>query len=389
MGPLGPVVLDATPLDSGHRTRGLGRYVQGLLEGFAALERKGELPVELILLRSSQGEASADQLPFETIIYPRLIQSSAAWMSLENHLRLDRVLPPRTALYHGTAMEGISRRFPWLATCHDLIPLLLKGGYLRPWNLPNQLFWRTYARNLRSRADFIVAISHHVKQTLVQNFGCEAGKVEVVHHGLSSFWSRESTASPSSPEVAQLASFPFVLFVGGFDQRKNFDTAVMALDLIPRAIRPKLVVAGVRSPLIKWKHRLLLSRASIEVCFLEYVTDQDLLWLYRRCCCLLFPSREEGWGFPIVEAMAAGAPVICADQGSMKESAGGAAVTVDVASVEECARAVRRLLTNEALREERIAAGKERSAALTWENSARETAQVYRRLLQRRALRVR
>ena len=382
MGPkLGPVVLDTTPLDSGHRTRGLGRYVQGLLEGFTALERRGELPVELILLRSSRGGTIADQLPFEKIFYPRQIQRGAGLMCLENQLRIDRYLPERTALYHGTAMEGITRRFPWLATCHDLIPLLLRGPYLRPWQLGQQLFWRTYAHNLRSRADHIVAISHHVKQTLVQQFKVDGAKVEVIHHGLSPFWSGEPGGAAAAPAVEQLKQVPFVLFVGGFDSRKNFDRATRALGRIPRVERPRLVVVGARESLVKLRHLGLLLRCPLDVTFLEYTDDGDLRWLYSRCRCLLFPSREEGWGFPIVEAMAAGAPVICADQGSMREAAGGAAVTVDVSSPEAISRAVQRLCTDRAFRQQHIEAGRTRALELTWEETARSTAEVYGRML--------
>jgi glycosyltransferase involved in cell wall biosynthesis len=375
------VVLDATPLDTGHRTRGIGRYVQGLLEGFAALRARGELAVALRALRAVGGVEAGRSEGFEEVRYPRRVMGGATWMYLENRARLDGYLPADAALYHGTAMEGVCRTRPWVATCHDLIPLLLRGPYLKPWNVSARWFWRDYARRLTGRADGlrqVVATSAHVKQTLVERFGLEAARVHVIHHGLSPFWLEAPTTEGVSAQAqAAAAGEPFVLFVGGFDPRKNLATLLRALSIIPRSQRPRLVLAGVCGETVRGEVEDAARRWGLRVTFAGYVGDRDLRWLYHRARCLAFPSVEEGWGFPIVEAMAVGTPVVCAGWGSMVEAAGGAAITTDVKRFEDLSHSLRVALTSEATRQERVAAGKARARALTWEAYARRLQGVY------------
>jgi glycosyltransferase involved in cell wall biosynthesis len=371
------VVLDATPLDTGHRTRGIGRYVQGLVEGFASLQADDALNIDLRLLRATP----AGDSPFAEVHYPRRVMTGATAMYVENRARLDRSLPADTALYHGTAMDGVCRTRPWVATCHDLIPLLIQWPYLKPWNLSAQWFWRDYARRLATRADGlrqIVATSAHVKGVLVDRFGVEEERVHVIHHGLSPFWSQPAAAEGvSARALAAAEGGDFVLFVGGFDARKNLKTLLRALAIMPKGLRPRLVLAGVCSDTLRRKVKATALLTGLRVTFAGYVNDEDLRWLYSRARCLAFPSVEEGWGFPIVEAMAVGTPVVCARWGSMVEAAGGAAVTTDVKRFEDLSHSIRVVLESEATRAERVAAGKVRAAALTWGGYAERLQGVY------------
>ena len=382
------ILLDATGLDTAHRTRGIGRYVQGLLEGLSALRGSGALPFELTLLRSPvrapREEAKALQAQDEgypLATYPRWIRAGATEMWLENLLRLDAYAPPGVALYHATGMEGLSRRLPWVATCHDLIPLVLRGEYLKPHDLFGRLFWTSYARRLARSACRVVAISQHVKGYLVDRWQVPEARVDVSYHGLSPFWSDPDVAPPSSSVLLEAASEPFVLFVGGFDRRKNFGLVLQALSLLPASARPRLLVVGVRSGEVRAQHAGLGAKLpGVDVRYLEYVDDPSLRWLYRRSLGLVFSSVEEGWGFPIVEAMAAGAPVLCADFGSMAEAGGGAAITVDVRSPEALSSGIARLQDAET-RSRAIALGKARVSSLHWESCARELVSTWEKAL--------
>ncbi len=348
--------------------------MSGLIEGFGALAARGELRHDLVLLRSGPTEPD---LAFPAAPYPRRAKREAAYMHLENLWRLDSALPPGTDLFHATSMDGVARRTPWVATCHDLIPLVLRGPYLLPWELSAQWFWRRYARVLRSGPRRVIAISEHVRRTLVDRFGIPEDRVDVVVHGVSSFWFGPDTQTPPSAP-----SEPFVLFVGGFDARKNFLGLLHALTRIPARHRPRLLVAGVRSPYDRKVHaRALDALGPLDVTFLEYVPDTDLRWLYRHAVALAFPSVEEGWGFPIVEAMAAGAPVVCAARGSMAEAAGSAGVFAEPTDVDALACALSSLIASPALRAERSASGRAHAATFTWERTAREVQAVYERAL--------
>ena len=372
------VVLDGTPLDSNHRHRGIGRYVQGIVNGFTELHERGELDVELKVLRLARRPDDAVATCFEELPYARLLNTHAKDMFLENRLRLDRALPPDAAVFHATAMEGFASRARLVATCHDLIPLVLRGAYLPTTAVGERLFWQRYVKVLRDEAVRVVAISEHVRQTLSGEYGVSAHKIDVIHHGLASFWSQP--ADGAEPDIRRrLPPGPFVLFVGGFDSRKRFDQAIEAVRAVPEEIRPSLVVVGQRGEREKKKHARLLRRYRAEATFLEKVSDQELRGLYRHALCLMFPSVEEGWGFPIVEAMAAGTPVICAGFGSMAEAAGGAAMTVNVHSVEDLAHGVRALLTSPAARRSLSEQGLERIRQLSWTENARALLRVYRR----------
>lgn len=374
------VILDATPLDTGHRTRGIGRYVQGLICGFKELHASGDLDICLKLLRVSEDGDTApdDDGPFRAVPYKRTQRSAAARMHLENRLRLDRVLPPGASLYHATGMEGYSRRTPWVATCHDLIPLLLGRAYLPRWALARRAFWRMYLTALKTSAARIIAISEHTRATLTDRFGVRPDRVDVVYHGLSPWFSEPADVPTVTDRIRTATDRPFVLFVGGFDPRKNFPLLVDALWQMPAADRPRLLVAGQRSLVHRSAHGRLRRLRRLRHVFLEFVSDVDLRFLYHRARCLAFPSHEEGWGFPIVEGMAAGAPVVCADFGSMAEAAGGAALTADVTRADALADALSRLCASDSLRLDRIRAGRSRVKTLRWQECARRVVDSYR-----------
>ena len=368
------IVVDATGLDSGHRTRGIGRYVQGLVQGLAELVPPGG-PLRIELLRLADRKAGGEAPAFREVEFARRTAKDAFWMFLENRVRLGELLRGRADLYHATGMEGVVTGLPWVATCHDLIPLDLRGPYLRPWDLEAQVFWRAYVHRLRHGPRRIIAISQFVRQRLIEAYGVPAQNVDVVYHGVAPFW-HEPAGAPSQA-VQAVAERPFLLFVGGFDARKNMAGTLEALSSMDPRVRPRLVVAGARTPVIKRRHNRLLRRHPVDVTFLEYVDDEALRWLYSRAVALAFPSTAEGWGFPIVEAMAAGCPVICAGFGSMVESGGGAAHTVDIHSPRAIAQAVAELSASVSLQSERRAAGRERAATLTWRACAEGVLETY------------
>jgi glycosyltransferase involved in cell wall biosynthesis len=243
------------------------------------------------------------------------------------------------------------------------------------------LFWNNYVQVLREQANRIIAISEHTRGTLIEHFDMDERKIDVVYHGLSPYWSAPADVPTVSERIRKATAVPYILFVGGFDPRKNFPKLIQALWLIPPERRPRLLVAGGRSKSNKKDHARLPRIGQMDVHFLEYISDDDLRWLYSQALCLAFPSHEEGWGFPIVEAMAAGTPVVCADHGSMREAAGGAAITTNVNRVEELSHALSIPIESSSIRDERVAAGRERVQSLTWKACAQSVSDVYENAL--------
>ncbi len=176
----------------------------------------------------------------------------------------------------------------------------------------------------------------------------------------------------------------FWLAVGSLEPRKNYETLLDALDLYwPRSPRPlPLRIAGGEG----WKSEALRRRLESmagqgRVEWLGYVPDAELARLYAGATALVFPSWYEGFGLPVLEAMDRGAPVICSDAASLPEVGGDAAIYVDPASAESIAHAMLALEADPARRTRLGAAGQRQAERFTWERTARETLQFYRRVL--------
>ena len=371
------IIFDATGLHTCHRTRGIGRYVKGLLSGFSSLKEKRELGIPITVLRSGEFE---EDYPFETILYKRNFIGFSNIMYVENKFRLDSQLPKNTLAYHGTAMEGYSKKYPWIATCHDLIPLLHPEKYLPVYNLGGRAFWTSYKGRLKEKAAHIIAISNHVKSTLIENFGFSDQNISVSYHGIDPFWFEKVNEENLREELFQFKEEDYFLFIGGFDPRKNFDILVKAIAKIGAENFPTLVVAGHRPPDVLKRHAELKELENIKVVFLEYLGDQELLFLYRNALALLFPSIEEGWGFPIVEAFASGTPVLCGNFGSMAEASNGLGIYCDVNSQDEISEAMLQIIEgreDQSRRDSRINWAK----SLSWEENAKRTVKIYKQFV--------
>jgi glycosyltransferase involved in cell wall biosynthesis len=148
---------------------------------------------------------------------------------------------------------------------------------------------------------------------------------------------------------------------------------------------PRLIVAGAQGwlseSLFGQVHDLRLSQ---EVAFVGSVSQEELVWLYNAARFLVFPSLYEGFGLPPLEAMACGTPVIASNAGAVPEVVGSAGLLVDPQDVDGWAETMARLWSDETLREDLRARGRERAAQFSWERAARETLAVYREALARR-----
>ena len=172
----------------------------------------------------------------------------------------------------------------------------------------------------------------------------------------------------------------FVLSVGNRMPHKNFGMLLEALAFIPERERPHLVITGGHGddPLAPIVERLGLT-ANVQL--LGWVADDELERLYGEASCVVLPTLFEGFGLPVLEAMAHGCPVICSDLPVLREIGGGAAVYVDPESVTSLANGIRRLLADPAKRAELSALGRERAAGFTWTAAARGTVRSFQRAL--------
>jgi glycosyltransferase involved in cell wall biosynthesis len=264
---------------------------------------------------------------------------------------------------------------PAVVTIHDL-------GYRyypEKHPLPERLYLNWSTRHSARAARRVIAVSHATAHDLTALDGVPAEKIRVVHSGIDPMLRPvEDAAQLARVRTRYGIPGPYVLHVGSIQPRKNLQRLVDAFDRVKGAVEGlSLVLAGRLS----WGYQPILDRIAKReladrVLLPGYVPDSDLTALYSGAAVYAFPSLYEGFGFPALEAMACGTPVVCANVSSLPELVNGAALTFAPPDVDAMAGALRRVLTDRALCEQLVRAGFERVERFTWDAAARKTLDV-------------
>lgn len=241
-----------------------------------------------------------------------------------------------------------------------------------------------YAGNIGrsvAQADAVIAVSNATKTDLVNLLAIAPEKIHVIYEGISPRF-RPMSPEEIEPVLAQLDLTPgYILFVGTFEPRKNVAGLLRAYAELRSRRRdaPPLVLVGNRGWLFAEAMRLINSLKLTEhVRYFENLPDAELPAIYNGAHCLSLTSHYEGFGFPVLEAMGCGVPVVISDRASLPEIAGGAALAVSPDDSSELAHALERLLFDEALRQDLRARGLERARSFSWERCGAETVALYR-----------
>jgi glycosyltransferase involved in cell wall biosynthesis len=287
-------------------------------------------------------------------------------------------LPWQVDVFHNLGQRPPAFRFKReVVTVHDVFPI--SGG---DYSTPD--FQRTFSALLRKaveRADRIITLSEYTASQVVIHCGVARSRIRVVPGGV-----RPETQVLSPGEAARERArvvgdgHEMLLMVGVIDNRKNVVNALRALQLLPP--RYRLVLAGGNGYGSEAVHGFIASQGLEErVKVLGYVTSEALAALYHSASALLFPSLEEGFGFPVLEAMVRGLPVVTSNTSSLPEVGGDSALYADPRDPHSIAAEVTRAVEDLELRREMIRKGALRSREFTWERTARETLRVYEELL--------
>ncbi len=264
------------------------------------------------------------------------------------------------------------------------VPLVVTIFDALPWRHPewltraNVASHRLVVRRGVRRADAVITASLHARDEIAEAYGIAQERIHVVPLGV------DDCFTPGEAPEAVLAglgvSRPFVLTVGTLQPRKNIEAVVTAFERLARqGADLTLVVAGGAG----WGEpetakRIRRSPAADRMVMTGHVAEAELLALYRGTSCFVFPSRYEGFGLPVLEAMAAGAPVVCSDRASLPEVAGDAAILVSPDDVEALEGAIGHVASSAQVRAEMVERGLAQAQRFTWERCARETSGVYR-----------
>ena len=235
-----------------------------------------------------------------------------------------------------------------------------------------------------ARASHVITVSESARQDLITHFGHAPERITAIPLGANPAF-RPHSAAELAPVLARwgLQAQGYSLYVGTIEPRKNLDRLLDAYEALPKALRARypLVMAGSPGWRSEHTHARMAGAASAGwLHYLRYVPQADLPALYAGARLFAYPSLYEGFGLPIVEAMASGTPVLTSNTSCMPEVAGGAARLVNPLDVEDMALALEECLSNEAWQADARAKGLVRAANLSWDGCVEETVAVYRQL---------
>ncbi|XRP97070.1 glycosyltransferase family 4 protein [Methanocaldococcus sp. 16A] len=262
-----------------------------------------------------------------------------------------------------------------ILTVYDLTPLL----YSKTHKKSKVLMHKYYFPLVLKVTDKIIAISHHTKNDIIKHFKIPEDKIRVIHLAANENYRPLKENEINKIKQKYNLNDPFILYVGTLEPRKNILNLLKAFyKLKKQGIKHKLVITGKKG----WKYRNifeLIDKLNLqkEVIFTGYVPDEDLPGLYNAADLFVYPSLYEGFGLPPLEAMACGTPVITSNTSSLPEVVGDAGIMVNPYDVDELAKAMYEVLTNDGLREELSKKGLERAKLFSWKKCAEEHLKVY------------
>jgi alpha-1,3-rhamnosyl/mannosyltransferase len=366
---------------AGLRGSGTGRYSARLLEHLVT----GDAADEYVLYFR---RADRVRNPLFSLGGPRVRRRiTDAPLTL---LRLHANLPfwiarDRVDLYHslGFFLPALWRG-PSVVSIHDIHPVIQSEHWGGPGTRISYAMLRAHIPLALDRARRILVPSEYVKGTLCERYRIAPERIVVSPHGADRFFAEAPTAEETAAAERRAGAERFLLYVGALAPHKNLTGLLRAFARLrtrPEAERVRLILVG--QPVGRYRARVLEPLAhelglGASVLLTGFVEDPVLRALYRRAIGLVLPSFGEGFGLPVLEAMAGGTPVIASRVASLPEVAGPAALYVDPREPDDLAAAMGRLLADAELRAHLGALGRERAATFTWQRAVGQVLRAYR-----------
>jgi glycosyltransferase involved in cell wall biosynthesis len=373
--------------------RGYGRFTRELLKALITIDQENEY---IFFVDKDTATENAFPTRGTTIVAPTLMSpTQAASASGRRSLRdvwalskqvieqdLDLFFFPTSYSYF-----PIFNRAKVILTIHDMI------GYRHPdmtFASKKQRFFWTLKHYLAVRqADLILTVSEHSEQEILQYYNLPKSRIHRISEAANSMF----TILPRDKEMAQVLfryqldlDQRFLLYVGGISPNKNLKTLVDVYDRLimdPLFSDLKLVLVGnykndpFHSNYPSLKQHIERLGLEKKVIFTGFIEDQELIYFYNAASLLVFPSFDEGFGLPAIEAMACGTPVVSSDRGSLPEVLGEAGRFFDPCHPETMLKALQDVLSSDAIQNEMKQKGLIRSQQFTWENAARKLISLF------------
>ncbi len=374
------ICVNASP--AVHHIAGLGRYTQELMTALLAIDSKNDYVAFYNRPGEAQVEPPLDRLPRLTTNLATKPWRMSALLAHFARVPQDRLFPA-VDLFHAT-----DHLLPRLARVRSVFTLhdLVFRFYPETHKPLNRWFLTLMMPRFLEAADAVIAVSEWTKKDAIELYGLDEDKIRVVYEGVNPRFRPASAESISAVRQKYGILEKFILCVGTIEPRKNLTSLLEAYHSVRNGRRDlKLVIVGKMGWLYEGFFRRLRELGlENEVIFPGFVPDEDLPSLYSAADLFVFPSLYEGFGLPVLEAMACGTPVVTSNSSSLPEVTGEATVLVDPNDVQALIRAMSAVLDNKELRGELHAKGLRQAAKFSWETAAYETLALYDKVLVRR-----
>ena len=345
------IAIDTSPLQTGHKVRGAGFYLEHLKKALVKYYPENEYKF------FTRGEK----------------------------------LPKDVDLVHFPYFEPFFLALPvyktylTVVTVHDLTPIVFKKHF--PRGLKGEIKWQMQRYALR-KANAIITDSNSSKTDIVKYVGVPESRVNVIYLAAGEDFTKLKTENIKL-KIKEKYNLPekFVLYVGDVTWNKNLPRLAEAARSInvPLVMVGKALVAEDFDKNNLWNRDLVriqdLAKDNKDIIRLGFVPNEDLSGIYNLATVFVMPSLYEGFGLPVLEAMASGCPVITTKEGSLAEVAGDAAYYVDAYSIESIAEGLKRVFSDKSLQKDLSNKGLKRAAEFSWKKTAAETLDVYKQVL--------
>lgn len=345
-----------------------------MARGLAAARSSHEFVLAALPEREQPDSARYGDLPAHALRWPRAA-SQVSWV-VSRRPRIRRVGGPIDILHVTVPIGPVPTDRALVVTVHDLMPLTLPEAFGRR----ARWLYRQAIATAKARADRIIVCSGHTRDLLVSQLDVPTDRIVVIPEGVP------PDARPATEQEMDrvfqrhgLTRQNYVLFLGEVGHRKNSTVLVEAFaELAESQAAVQLVLVG--SPGIGFrdvKERIQALGMAGRIKITGHVPRDDVAPLISGAMSVVLPSADEGFGFPALEAMACGTPVIVSDAGSLPEVVGAGGLVVAAGDSSALADAMRCLAVDPSLRSRTAALGRQRSGEFSWERTARETIKVY------------
>lgn len=375
-----PIGIDYTP--AYEQGGGIGRYVRELVTALSLIDQTS--PYSLFVSGATYSKLPPQLGPNfhwkPTPLTPKWL--ARIWHRFQVPLPME-VFTGRMRLFHATdfVLPPTLPLVPSVLTVHDLSFVRVSASA----SPTLKEYLDVVVPRSVCRATHILADSRATADDLVSLYGVSSSKVSVLLSGVNTRFTQKipSQVLMTTRKKYSLEDFPYIFTVGTVQPRKNYVRLIQALvQLRAKGIDIHLVIAGGKGWLDNPIYQAIAdNRMEDYVHFIGFAADEDLPALYKNATCLAFPSLYEGFGLPVLEAMAAGVPVLTSNVSSLPEVAGDAAITVDPYNVDAITDGLQKLILDTTLRDTLIRKGLARAKQFTWEKSARQLLSIYQDLL--------